>query len=487
MGNTHQRSDLTTKRSHAYSWLQRKGPGPGHEWELFSTNGALNSVEESMSTPEPIYRKSVVRRGDFDKVGETSSPPDASTASFSEKVPRATAALLERLKRSGREFSVKVVISQAADPADANSWESMLLLEGVKLTSFSRGDVESGDAEDAEWEISADANWSGSERVFPLYFGEEAASTITVEVLDVAVYPPDDRDDADEKEIYYLTKVVSTTAPVLVYSKDGGSTWTAVSLTEVGNNAPNRIKIVGDYLLITSAAALKYFWARRSAPATWAGVTSGFVSSKGPTGIYAPAVGALYFAGAGGYVYKTTVPGSAVTQLSSGDITVQNLAAIHGAGDCLVAVGASNAMIVSYNAGRTWSLVTGPASGVALNNVLVWDKDRWFVCADKLYFTDDSGVTWVESPLNVTGMTVVKDVISCTELQSVMYCVGQTSTEGWIMRSEDGGASWENYSLETVPSTAQAWNCVGVGGVNHVVIGGLGATTDGIAAIGSAT
>jgi hypothetical protein len=49
-------------------------------------------------------------------------------------------------------------------------------------------------------------------------------------------------------------------------------------------------------------------------------------------------------------------PATAVTVLTDGSVTVQNLNDIRGKGRTIVAVGASNAVILSENGGSTWSL-----------------------------------------------------------------------------------------------------------------------------------
>mgnify|MGYP001363763433 FL=1 len=92
------RDDLNTARRHAYAFIQRR-PGPASPLELFSINGYVGAVSEPVATPEPRFRKSLTRRGDWDRVGETLSPPSAYTVSLTESVPRETAAFLERLKK----------------------------------------------------------------------------------------------------------------------------------------------------------------------------------------------------------------------------------------------------------------------------------------------------------------------------------------------------------------------------------------------------
>jgi photosystem II stability/assembly factor-like uncharacterized protein len=469
------REDVLTKRTHIYSFLQRR-PGPRGRLELFSLHGALGSAEQPLGEPEPRYRKSVTRRGAWDRVGEVSAPPDTPTTSFTELMPRATATYLEQLRKSGEPFAVHAIIHQNADPQNYSRWESKEVLDGVRLTSFTRNEAEGED--DDLVSVEAEAQYAAYDRLFHLYCGEKAGSLISKAVVAVAVYPDDDRGDPQRVEIYAVQKV-DTSAPKLVYSRDGGATWAAVSLTALGTNEPNDLAVVGDYLLIVSATGGAYYYASRDDLSAWTQVTSGFVSGKGPTAIYAPAVGDIFIAGQGGYVYHLTVPGRAVTVLEAGNLTTQNLADIGGAGDTVVAVGANNAVLYSGNRGSSWTTPTGPAAGVALNAVAVWDKQTFWVGADKLYFTDDGGKTWLDVPLGVSGLTAVKAVTFCRDLRAVGYVGAQVGTTTRLLRTTDYGAEWEALSLHGYNTANEAVNGLAVSGPNMLVAGGLVSATPG--------
>jgi len=96
--STINREDVLTKRTHLYSFIQRKG-SPRYSLELFSLHGAMGSAEQPLGEPEPRYRKSVTRRGAWDRVGAVEAPPDAPTTSFTEMMPRATATRNASLSR----------------------------------------------------------------------------------------------------------------------------------------------------------------------------------------------------------------------------------------------------------------------------------------------------------------------------------------------------------------------------------------------------
>lgn len=478
------RDDLNTARRDAYAFIQRR-PGPASPLDLFSVNGYIGGIEEPVASPEPRFRKSLTRRGQFDRVGEVLSPPDAYTVSLTEKVPRETASFLERLKKTSERFAVHVIISRDGDPQDTNTWESKEVYEGVGVTGFSRDDVEAD--EDEYWTITSETQYASRERLFHLYFGAEATTEITNEVIDVAVYPPNDNDDYDTKEIYKLTKVVGSTAPDLIYSMDGGRDWTKVSLTTIGADEPNRMAVVGDYVIIVSAAGGAYYYARKDSLSTWTKVSDGFVGGSGPTCIYAPAVGSIYMGGEGGYVYKLGIPGQPVQVLEAGSATAQDLNAIHGAGQTLLAVGDANAAILSNNNGRSFVALTGPKPATALNCCWVIDRDTLWIGADQLYYSREAGKagSWTPVATGIPGLTAITALVFSAESTAIGYVAGTGVANGYLARTTTFGNDFEAVSLHTVPA-ADRWNALAVGGPNFLVAVGLADDgVDGLAALGT--
>ena len=106
-------------------------------------------------------------------------------------------------------------------------------------------------------------------------------------------------------------------------------------------------------------------------------------------------------------------------------------------------VGVRNAVIYTTNGGESWASVTGPAPGVALNCVWMHSETEWFVgtAGGRLYYTRDSGTTWVEKTFSGSGAGQVRDIVFATP--TVGYMAHDTATPaGRIFRSIDGGFSW---------------------------------------------
>jgi photosystem II stability/assembly factor-like uncharacterized protein len=128
----------------------------------------------------------------------------------------------------------------------------------------------------------------------------------------------------------------------------------------------------------------------------------------------------------------------------SGSLTTQNLNAIHGLDELnVVAVGNSNAVLVTTNGGDTWSLVIGPAVGIALNAIWMRTEEEWFVgtANGRLYYTRDAGLTWTERTFPGSGAGQVRDIQFATP--TVGYMAHDTAVPaGRILRTIDGGHSW---------------------------------------------
>lgn len=483
------RGDLMTKRLHQRSFIQLR-ERPDSVLQLFARNGgAMGGFEVPKTSPEAVYMPSLSEREAWELFGKIQGPPgDLPSTSFTERLPRETAAQLERLAKRSTPFTMHVVGHKNIDPQDYTTWEFKKIFSGITLSNYAEDDQEVAPGGDEAFiEVSADAALENYSRLFHLYFGAEDGTNVTKEIVAVAVYPPVDRGDEDLKELYAVQK--TDTNPQLHYSKDGGATWTKVGLTGMSTNDPTDIAVVGSYVIITSNAGLGYYYANRDSLATWTAVEGtghGFVTSKGPNAIYAPAVGEIWMVGDGGYVYKLGVPGQDVTVIDAGTLTAQNLAAIHGNGNTILAVGAANAAILTQNGGRSWAALTGPAAATALNDCWVLDDERFWIASDYAYYSLDEGDTWTQSSLTYASIASVQSILFCPDQPAVGYAAVLTSDPvGAIMRTSDHGGTWEVYSVHDLPSNEQI-NDLAVGGPNYVVAGGLVTAVggDGLLALG---
>jgi photosystem II stability/assembly factor-like uncharacterized protein len=195
-----------------------------------------------------------------------------------------------------------------------------------------------------------------------------------------------------------------------------------------------------------------------------------------------------FIGGQGGYVYYMQHPTKAVTVLTNGSVTAQDLRSIHGYGRLVVAVGASNAVIRSLNDGTSFALLTGPAVGVALNAVRCLSEKIWLVGANNgnVYITINGGSTWTTVSVDPAA-TTINSIWAANE--HVIYVALEAGGAGKVYRSTDGGNTFSNVSpqISGLP-TNQRISVVSGFGNNKVGAGGRKAVGgDGLLAIAQAS
>lgn len=413
------------------------------------TNGDINPI----FVPDP-------RRGNrWRLVGRTIDPPDLASVDliFMEKwggIPRV-------LMAPKCSFNLYEVHSDCADLSDKyRGWDSNGYVLIYSLFQFS-GAVDIGTR------MSRDSNDplmdSVSAKGVALYpagalgFGEEAATNVVVEVIDV-VYGQAitcgtcGMENDGSQVIYALTRsnVGSPAAPgQLVYSVDGGSTWTSASITGIGATAePRYIDIAGSVLFVgTDATTLLYSRINPDTgiPGSWSTVTLPVAMRD----VFVEAPNAIYFSADSGRVYKTTDIASVPTLIDSG--ATDNLLRITGDGSgTIVAVGAAGRVYRSLNNGSTWATLTAPAN-TSLNAVAVLgDNDIWVGGADGiLYHTKNGGATWISA--YTTGGTINDLVFATREILWLSYAA---SSIAHLVTSLDGG---ETFAIDSATSRILNW------------------------------
>jgi hypothetical protein len=257
------------------------------------------------------------------------------------------------------------------------------------------------------------------------------------------------------KWIYVLVKANAAAKPTILYSTDGGATFTSISIaTAVNDEAPNAIRVMGQYLVVLSPTAQSatqggYYYspinqATGVPSSTFVKVTAGFTNNQKPNDIYV--VGprlAFVVADLGEILTITDVPSGAV---SLGKFGANNLTRIDGRGNAIVAVGAAATVIRSTNQGQNWATTTTNPGAAALTAVAVLSENSIWVGnnAGAVYFTDSGGeVAWSTiAGATPGGATNVFDIHIATP--EVMFVAFYSGTGARLSASINGGYSWVN-------------------------------------------
>ncbi len=445
----------------------------------------LGGVNKDLGTPDPIYCPSSTQRGKWDIVGRVRKTESLGTSDFTARMNRTLRDVWWELAESGCEMNIQAVIGPCQRPDNFNAWESKILLDDAMLTAFNLGAMNPLTGDDNQpIDLTGSFTFTNLYRILPINFSEQAASTIVAEVLDGFyndfVQCGDCGAPSDGCQKMYWLTAANPGSPGLssqiVYTLNGGSTWTTRDIVTLGGLSGNRVAPVGLYIVVISQANNAHHFMRFSdldaGTGAWTRIASGYVSARGPRAIYSKSPNETFIAAAGGYVYKMTDPASAVTVITDGSVTAQNLNDIHGYDETVVAVGANNAVLVSQNAGATFSLVVGPVVGANLTAVYCLSDSVWFVGANgQLWYTLNRGTTWTQIQF-VSGATVINDIQFFGN--NVGYLAAEVGGVGRVYRTTDGGYSWhyQSPSIANLPTNLRI-NAIAPCGNNVVTAGGI--------------
>jgi len=503
------RADEIGTQKHHRTFIQYGGPRPGNPVR-YAGQDAQYVIIQGTENPEtggfdPVWVPDPNRIGRYRLVGRSVSTPDmpSSTLVFHEKHGTIPRSLIQHGRLNAYE-----VVGKCKDLSDfLRGWTSYVqIYEDGEVSDKDLGDRQSWDSDDGI-ENSLTVTWASVYPIGALAFGEQASTQVDREVKGVTYASGDaciDPNDFGDKRIYAVISPSGAGSPGLpaevVYSLDGGAVWYQTDIDGIGaTEAVFGIAVVGSYLLVIGTAAY-YFCevnTKTGVPGTWTKVTTGFVAAHNPNDVLVLSPREIFFAGDGGYIYKSTDITAGVTVINAGVATTQNLLRIAGSGETLLATGVGGAIAKSANRGETWALTTTtPETGWIQAVEVINDEVYWVGTSNGfVYSTENGGETW--TPKTMPGATAggaVRDIKFPT--QSVGYVLWNSSSPaGRLYTTWNGGADWTYQQSRILNFPTIDWggrlaypktdypgyNC------NALAIGGLaGNGVDGVILIGYA-
>lgn len=457
----------------------------------------------------PVYTGDPRVLGKYRLVRRTIGTPPLPSATFNFLEKRGT---LNRLLAQDCGGTFYNLVGNCADPSSIlYGWEGgkLEVYADAIFTSMNGGN-RSDWANDTPIINSVPATLREFYEIGSVGFGEILAADIAVEVVDV-VFGNIQRcagcgqpNDGTNWQYGIQLHTGSNEASVLyrITNADGSTLSEGVlDIDGIGGTAdPVAIDVAGQYLIVLVTSENAYYYAAidqaTGIPGAFTKVTTGFVASKTPTDLLVYNEHEIYISANGGYVYKLSNVGQAVTVLTAAGATSSNLARINGRGDVIVAAGASGVGIASLNRGQSWFVLPSVPEASNVLALEVMDGQRFFFgnAAGGLWYTLDTGNNWSEIALS-DAPTAINDIVAVNNEQ--IWVAGTDGTNGLLWWSPDGGADWTAANagprIEGVSATAQEINRIAVPSAsnteiaaNTLLIGGLGATTDGYMAFGTA-
>lgn len=375
------------------------------------------------------------------------------------RYPSDRASILDRIVRNGCDHDIQIHMGECEDPQSFNEgWKKILLMEKAAATNWSTTQLGALSPEDRQL-VNEEVPFTGRQiyHIYQMVYEEQATTEIVQEVIDVVICDSVTcgacgipSNGCDRVLALTLTAGGSPGLPAeIVFSADGGVTYLDTNITTLAaSEDPNEFACVGVNLVVVSEDSESLHFAPLAdifnASETWTEVTTGFVATFGPLAIHAESPRHVWIVGESGYIYFSSDITASVTVQDAGIATTQNLNSVH-AYDILnvVAVGESNAVVVTRNGGSTWTAFTGPNPGITLNTVWMRGPDEWFVgdSGGQLWYTLDGGANWTEKTFPGSGSGEVRDIHFATN--SVGFMSHDTTTPaGRILRTIDGGFSW---------------------------------------------
>lgn len=351
------------------------------------------------------------------------------------------------------------------------------------------------------------------ERIYPvgkIAFGEKAAADTTTAVLDI-VYGNSvtcgDCGPANDGTswIYAVTNGAVAARPNVLYSTNGGASFTSQAISSAANaDVPVSIDVIGNLLMVTvlGSTASEIHWTEinplTGAPSSsWSKVTTGFGNTNLARDVYQLLPNAVFFAADNGIIYKSTDITAGVTALSALGATPANVdfKRIHGDGNqTILAGGAAGNLYKSVNGGITWAAVTVAPTANEIAALWVFDEYRYLVgdASGGVFSTVNGGESWTTLTAAAPSATTIKDIVAATEeVIHISYLVSATpklSTtwmggECWTQRSPRilGLPTFDTGNKIAVPYTENA-----AVDANNIAIACTTGTTDGLIALGAA-
>lgn len=481
-------------------YVQPDGASPAN---AYLYQGCLNfgGLNQELGEDTPIYCPSPDQRNKFVVVGRTPAEQGLPTTDFTQHMSRLGTDIWWKLRKTSCYFNWVIPLSNCAAPGDKDTFDSLIIGKQYKLTSFATGSLSPlAGADNTAVDITGSLQGTDFDIFLPIRFEEEAAAIVLSEALDGIwadqIQCGDCGTPSDGCQKAYVLCDDFAGSPGVgahIVHKNSAGTWSSLGINTLTGQA-NRLAQVGRYLVVISDADEAHHYKTLAGVDAndltgWTRVATGYVASSGPRAIWSKSPAETFIAGGGGYVYFLANPTGGVTVLTDGSVTSQDLNDIHAFGRTVVAVGASNAVIASYNNGETWSAITGPAVGQTLNAIWLVGQNVWWVASGNgnLYYTIDGGDTWTEATPD-GAITNIRDVQFVDEI--VGYFVAEVAADNSVRvyRTADNGNTWwyDGSYIAGVPA-ADYFNFISPCpySYNVALLGGLSlGSSDGLIAVG---
>lgn len=437
-------------------WYVEGGVHPSNSPQLlamgkFSTDPSQTIGEETRITgPDPT---------DFNRDIEVGTVPGSEERATLSVGIRSTsqASILIGWKNKRCRVDLFALAGRCGNPQDfSNGGEKMIYFPDGKVGAHNYENIGAW-GQDENNPANEMVDMTAEEYYEYLYMKQEQIGSVytTRQIYTVDVYTGNSCENCPDPCDRVLATMAGASAtpgtqPTLLYSSNGGETFSSqVISTLFSNEEVVDGAVIGGDIVYLSNTSNSIHWTNiellYDGTNSWSEVTSGFVASKGPRAMSSADARHTWIVGDGGYIYFCKNPRVGVEVQDAGVATTQHLQAVSAFdSENVLAVGNSNAVLFTVNAGVSWQTVTGPAVGVNLGACWMWDEDIWFVGegaggTGKLWLTLNSGKTWTQVGLPNSYSRIYK-IVFVTEGEG--YLLATDGSQTYVLRTVTAGNEW---------------------------------------------
>ena len=439
-------------------WFFADGVGPANSKEFLGC-AKIGDPTYNFGDMERIECPDPERYNEFIEVGSFQGTKERPTASVMNRLSRAD---LSPLLSAGRErcrIDVHANIGKCKNPQDFNGgFETKFIFRDARLTSWAAENLGAlGTDEQASTNETGELSADDILQIKTLAFGPQCESEVSREIIGIVVCDAVECGDCDDpsngcEKVFAVqlgTGATPGTLPSVVYSSDSGVTCASTDIdTLFSTEDPDDVACVGPNLVVISSDGGMHVAPTADILAgteAWIEPTAGFVAGNGPIAIWNAGINDTWIVGENGYIYFTAEPLTGVVVQDPGVATTQDLQDVHAFDtENVVAVGDLNAVVRTENGGLTWETITGPAVGITLNCVWMYDSRVWLVGTSNgiFWLTTDEGATWTDITDRIPVTVVEIDEILFFDDTVGYIALRDGAAHGLIARTLDGGQTW---------------------------------------------
>jgi len=434
-------------------WVQR---GVGNPQIPYSYQGTaqISKTDQDLGKMKPIWLPSSTQRNVWDIVDVIVDSPQLGTGGFTQHGTRLLSDIWYGVQKANCLINMKAIISKCARPDTPDQWDSQILWGRSRLEKIGLTEMDPLDgSKNAVVDIDGTTEWQTITYILPMQFTQVATVIAVAEIVDAFYYDRVGCGDcgvtSDGCQAVYALQIANAGSPGLssqvLYATDGGYTWAGVDIPTLGGLSASRFAPMGLYCIVVSPNQAAYHYAKftdiQAGLANWTQVTTGFTAGKSPRCITVRDPLNGWIGAQGGVIYALTGAGNAVSVLTDGTLSAQDVNDLHYYGRTIVAVQNNNGVLYSLNNGASWATVTGPLVGQNLSSVWCQSATSWFVGTGngQLWSTINSGASWTRIIFDA-GINVIDDLQMFDE--NIGYIACEVGGAARVYRTVDGGNTW---------------------------------------------